>query len=181
MNRPQWTKERAMLTAANHGVNGLWPFLLGVRGYFQDSMGVSGANDRGIYDDAMFLVTPRIFKSYNANTDPSRHRAGIAELQTGIWEYKIGRHGINREKETGVPAYKALVQASDVVIQRDGGKRERGYFGINIHRGGNSGTSSLGCQTIIPAQWDEFIAEVEDSMNEYGLRSITYLLIEGQG
>lgn len=181
MNRPQWTRERVVTVAANHGVNTSAAFIIGVRGYFQRSMGAADKNDRGIYDDAIFIVSPRFFRSFNANTDPSRHRTGIAELQTGNWQYKIGKHGINREKETGIPAYKALVQASTVIIQRDGGKRESGYFGINIHRGGNSGTSSLGCQTIVPAQWDEFISSVETELKAMKQNTIVYLLIEGQG
>ena len=36
--------------------------LVGVRGYFA-SLGAPGRNDRGIYDDAIFLVTPEDFQA----------------------------------------------------------------------------------------------------------------------
>ncbi len=179
MKRPQWTKERVTAELAQRGIEPTKAVLLGVRGYFLNSMGAAGTNDRGIYDDAMFLISPSFFGAYNANTDPSRHKTGIAELQCGIYHYRIGKHGINREREQGIPAYTALVQAGAVEVLRDGGKREKGFFGINIHRGGTIGTSSLGCQTIPPEQWNEFISAVQKAMA--GQTLIQYVLIETQG
>jgi lysozyme len=55
-------------------------FLIGIRGYYQDSMGKPGINDRGIYDDAICLLAPNLFLTFNANTDPSVYRPGIATL-----------------------------------------------------------------------------------------------------
>lgn len=159
--------------------------IIGVRGYYLDSMGVAGKNDRGIYDDAIFVLSPSGFKSFNANVDPSRFRAGkgtgsskgMASLKSEqAWLYKIGKHGISR----GNP-YTALVQASEVTVLRDGVDGEypdTGYFGINIHRGGASGTSSLGCQTIVPSQWEQFISLVQSEMKQYGQKTIPYILIE---
>lgn len=158
--------------------------LLAIRGYYLDSMGAVGENDRGIYDDAIFLYSPSCFKSYNANSDPSRSGVnadtgkGFAVLQCGIYDYKIGIHGISKPPSM---QYRALVQARQVVIKRDGSPTlERGFFGINIHRGGVSGTSSLGCQTIVPAQYKEFFEAVESELNKYGQNVIPYCLIEVQ-
>src|SRR5574341_591018 len=61
---------------------------LGLRGYYCDTMGKPGTNDRGIYDDAICIVAPGIFLTYNANTDPSIWRPGIASLVPGIHMYQ---------------------------------------------------------------------------------------------
>lgn len=188
MNRPQWSKERVTeaMTAAfkaarrePSAVN-----LVGVRGYFEDSMGKLNQNDRGIFDDAVFLISPTEFRSFNFNTDPSRSGLnenagkGFAVLQAGVYAYKLGIHGMSKPK---AKQYKALIQSGAVVIKRDGAKTtERGFFGINIHRGG-IGTSSEGCQTVVKEQWDEFIKLVEDELEKYSQVDIPYCLIEQQG
>src|SRR5262245_48185267 len=118
----------------------------------------AGENDRGIYDDALFIVSPETFVAFNANVDPSVFRRGIAALEAGGVRYKLGIHGLSRP---AAQCYKALVQAGPVTVRRDETGNDTGWFGINIHRGGVSGTSSLGCQTIVPDQWPTFIAPVE--------------------
>src|SRR5690242_10819143 len=124
-------------------------FIVGIRGYYRDSMGAPGANDRGIYDDAIFLVSPFAFSTFNANTDPSATRQGVARLQPGVWiVYRFDKH----RPAHGTP-YEAICQrGGDVEVVRDGSpdRLDRGRFGINIHRGGYARTSSLGCQTIYP-------------------------------
>ena len=147
--------------------------LLGVRGYYRDTMGQPGKNDRGIYDDAIFLVSPSVHAAFNANTDPSIFRPHIASLVPGLWQYKIGTHGLSKPKAL---RYTALVQAAEVEVSRDQETAERGWFGINIHRGGRNGTSSLGCQTIHPDQWPAFIALVQAELRRAGQKAIPYLL-----
>lgn len=149
--------------------------LLGIRGYYLDTMGDAGKNDRGIYDDAMFIVGPEIFVSFNANLDPSAFRKHIASLKAGTWTYKLGIHGLSKAK---AKQYEALVQGAKVTVARDGEADQTGLFGINIHRGGYNTTSSLGCQTIYPAQWDSFIATVKAQLKKAGQKTIKYCLLE---
>lgn len=67
--------------------------------------------------------------------------------------------------------YMALCQTGGKVsVTRDGDRGEyldTGYFGINIHNGGWARTSSLGCQTIYPGQWESFISAAMDQTRRY--------------
>ncbi len=146
--------------------------VVGIRGYYRDTMGAPGVNDRGMYDDAIFIDSPDSFANFNGNTDPSRIRPGqgfaedtkgIASLDPGAWF--VHRFDIHNGK------YLALCQrAGKVTVTRDG-KRENykdtGNFGINIHCGSYHGTSSLGCQTLHPDQWGSFIALATDLARRY--------------
>jgi lysozyme len=62
-------------------------------------------------------------------------------------------------------------------VLRDGVKAPWPGVAINIHRGGHNTTSSLGCQTIPPSQWDAFYAAVSGEMKRYNLKTIPYVLI----
>lgn len=146
--------------------------LVGCRGYYRKS---ADDNERGVYDDAIFIITPESFVAFNANVDPSVFRPRIATLQKGLWRYKVGIHGLSRPASQ---QYTALVQAAEVTVSRDQAEPETGWFGINIHRGSNSGTSSLGCQTIPPAQWPAFISMVQSELKRYGQKTIPYLLVD---
>ncbi len=151
--------------------------LLGVRGYYKDTMGEPGQNDRRIYDDAIFLIWPEGFMSFTANVDPNGFRAGtgtgakkgMANLKAGHWTYKLGIH----------KTYKALVQGAKVTVIRDGNPpyEDTGFFGINIHRGGLNSTSSIGCQTIYPKQWESFISSVTAALRTHNQPTIPYLLV----
>lgn len=135
--------------------------VVGIRGYYLNSLGVAGKNDRGIYDDAVFLYTENVCASFNANTDPSVVKPKIAVLQEGVWySYRFDTH---RGSKT---AYPAICQRAGVVtVMRDGDPPylDTGMFGINIHQGYLNSTSSLGCTTIYPTQYDGFykLAESE--------------------
>lgn len=171
-SRPALTRVVADALIRSHGVTG--PALLGVRGYYRDTMGKAGQNDRALYDDAMFVVTPRAFAAFNANTDPSVEGGHVATLATGVWRFKEGIH------HPGTPkAYPALVQAGPVTVHRDDGVTEAGEFYIHIHHGGVNGTSSLGCQTIPPDQWPEFFSLVRREIAYYEVPYLNYVLVDG--
>jgi hypothetical protein len=171
--RPNPTRAqiRTLLESKGHRDAGLW--IVGIRGYHA----APGANARGRYDDAIIVYSPTKCEGYTANTDPSAYRPKIAKLKAGLWLYKPGIHGLSKPAHRRYPA---LVQALPVTVLRDGqAKADTGYFGINIHRGGRYTTSSLGCQTIHPDQWEAFYASVLSSMRTLGLGTVRYLLVDG--
>lgn len=179
--RPRWTRDDVQLILSQHGVFDHLSeqvVLVGRRGYYRDTMGEPGQNDRNIYDDAICVVGPNSFATFNANVDPSAHRKNIAVLKPGAWKYKLGVHGLNKPASQ---RYKALVQAAPVTVVRDGVGDDTGWFGINIHRGGTTTTSSLGCQTIPPSQWLAFIALVESELKRAKQTTIQYVLTEAVG
>lgn len=161
--------------------------VVGIRGYYKNSMGAPNVNDRGIYDDAIFILTRQAMVAFNGNTDPTRYRKGhgtadstkgMASLMPGAWfAHRFDLHA---------GKYLALCQrAAPVTVMRDGNPPypHTGMFGINIHRGGFNTTSSLGCQTIHPSQWDGFIGLAVDQAKRYfgdawKKRVVPYVLLE---
>ena len=86
----------------------------------------------------------------------------MAKLKPGAWFVHIF------DKHKG--QYLALCQRrGDVTVVRDGtpDTEDTGSFGINIHRGGYNTTSSEGCQTIHPSQWDSFIGTAVDQAKRF--------------
>jgi hypothetical protein len=153
-------------------------FIIGFRGYYQDTMGAPGKNDRGIYDDCMCVVADGVFLTFNGNTDPSRFRPGIATLVPGVHPYRKGKHGITTHADGGYPAFRPATKNEALPVTRDGQVGTSMGVAINIHKGGYNTTSSEGCQTIYPDQWLDFQANVYKLMDERGQDSILYLLAE---
>lgn len=163
--------------------------VLGIRGYYLDSMGKPGENERGEYDDALVVFSSKavtgvpqierviVVSAWNANTDPSRYRAGIATLCPGVHPYRPGNHGISKPGG-GYPAFRPATPDEGLPVTRDGEKGIKRGIAINIHRGGESTTSSLGCQTIPPAQWSQFHAAVHAQLKALGRKQFDYVLVE---
>ena len=183
-SRPQMSREQVIDYLIKHG---LWKdrdlstvVIVGFRGYYEDSMGKPNRNDRGIYDDALFVISPELFVSYNANTDPSRYRLAIATLLPGKHPYKKGLHGFSR-KAGPYRAFRPATSREELPVKRDGESRipsaRPGRY-INLHCGGKWSTSSDGCQTIVPEQWGEFRDVVYQEMDRLGQTTVNYYLIE---
>jgi lysozyme len=155
-------------------------YMVGIRGYYFRTMGLPDRNDRGIYDDAIFLVGPETFAAFNANADPSRFRKGVATLLPGVHPYRRGNHGISRPGG-GYPAFRPATKGEALPVSRDGepGVSKRPGIAINIHRGSNTSTSSDGCQTIPPPQWPAFYAMAVKEMSAAKQTVFPYILIDG--
>ncbi|GAA5120787.1 hypothetical protein JIN84_06015 [Luteolibacter yonseiensis] len=159
-------------------------FVLMSRAYYDKTMGGPG-NDVGMYDDAAFIVSAQGFSSWNANTDPSRYGwnpgAGkyMARLRPGIYRYRRLKHKMNSPS-----GYMAYGQGDSPVtverIREDGGvaRTETGCFGINLHRGGNNGTSSEGCMTIPTGQWPAFDQTLSGILKGLNTTGFTLILID---
>ena len=174
-SRPQWTKAQVESYLGLYDLVKYPVKILGVRGYYKHTMGDPDQNDVGIYDDALFVVSKNFFGSYNANTDPSRIFDDVAVLKAGgPYLYKIGMHNMKAP-------YEALRQYGNVTVLRNGipvTDSPSHRFYIDIHKGGNSTTSSLGCQTICPPQWPGFLQDVKQQLLLNQQTLIPYILIE---
>ncbi|MGN6438391.1 MAG: hypothetical protein ACTHMM_17745 [Agriterribacter sp.] len=156
-------------------------FFFAIRGYYLNSMGKPGQNDRGLYDDAIFLVGPNLFIACNGNTDPSRYRPatktkqGIATLEPGLHYFKKGKHGLLRPGG-GYPAFRPANPDESLPVRRDGVEGIVKGYNINIHSGGLHETSSEGCQTIWKPQWLDFQVNGYKAMDREGQHVIPYIL-----
>lgn len=207
MNRPQLTRAKALSIPGVAELVAGGPMILGIRGYYKDSLGKPGENDRGIYDDAAFIIGPASeeFRAFNWNTDPSKQRRGMAVLQDGIYDWAKGIHGrrhitgsINDRgalkwleehpgKDHPDPRYRltywAFRQAGPFTVLRDGQtlpetkSNPAEWPWIDGHHGGINGTSSEGCQTVPLEQWQEFRSYGYGLMDKYGKKIIKYKLI----
>jgi hypothetical protein len=176
--KPKIKRDAALALLKKHKVSN--PVcLIGIRGYYA-KMGKTPLNERGIFDDALIVVSSGgdTYATFNANVDPTlsgrnpKIGKGYAVLKPGVYSYRLGKHGIR----SGNP-YTALVQAAPVTVVRDGGQEETGWFGINIHAAGRT-TSSEGCQTVPRAngQYDAMIALVSSELKRNNAKTVTYVL-----
>lgn len=173
-SRPQQAKEKTLAMVIRAGIEDRVA-LVGIRGYYSETFQPSG-NQRGIYDDAIILISPSVHATFNANTDPSIFRKGIAVLKTGVHRFRKGNHGIGKP-DGGYPALRPANAKEELPVTRDKEGDSMGVA-INIHRGSYNSTSSAGCQTIYPSQWDGFINLVYTEMARYNQKTIPYLLTE---
>ncbi len=182
-NKPRATREQVLAAFKrqwNHPEPFPTTFIGGVRNYYTNSFDPGGSG-RGLYDDAMFVVGPETFAAFNGNNDPSMFKKAVASLLPGFHPYKPGNHGISRPGG-GYPAFRPATKNEELPVKRDGEARipsARPGVAINIHKGGYGTTSSLGCQTLHPDQWDAFYALVRSEMKKAGLKQIWYGLVEG--
>ena len=200
MSRPQAKESLVRLLLAEAGLlTASEPCaLLGVRGYYRDTMGVQGQNDVGVYDDAIFFCAPGVFMAVNANTDPSKLGWNgaigkeFAMLCAGLWYFVRGAHkgkvpalrqpDEEQARDEGFPnhGHFKVMRARDMAEVLAGTARvDEGYHAINIHRGGEDTTSSWGCQTIRPEQFDDFMQTVWEHTRKHSQERIPYLLCEG--
>lgn len=153
-------------------------FVLAIRGYYKDSMGKLSVNDRGIYDDAMVLVGPNYLQTFNANTDPSKYKPGIAKLIPGLHYFKKGKHGLSKGAGKAYDAFRPDTVDEGLPVTRDGLNGTHRGIAINLHKGGEVYTNSAGCQTVYADQWLEFQQTAYKMLTNEGQRRLPYLLIE---
>ena len=176
MTTPKMKRTEIEALLAGHGVDLARErvVLAGIRGYYKNSMGTPGVNDRGIYDDAIFVVSAASggaageFRGFQANTDPSVYRPGMATLLPGIYDVVKWRHH---------GKYAALQIVNDRLTRDDRPGIDTGRHGINFHYGG-IGTWSEGCQTMSKPDFLIFQPLVYRLMDRNGLSSVRYLLVE---
>tara|TARA_R110000796_G_scaffold71635_8_gene162596 strand:- start:6282 stop:6908 length:627 start_codon:yes stop_codon:yes gene_type:complete len=178
---------RSILT--KNGVDQTRLAVLAIRGYRLDSLGKPGVNDRRIYDDAHFIVWPDGFAAFNGNTDPNGYRKGfgggsrkgMAVLKPGIHLYGTGKH-------KGRLAFRGCEKFT-VVRDGDPPYEDLGFHAINWHSGGVRSTSSLGCQTNRPADFNTLRPLIYSLLEKYKnpfrnndwgqrVRSFPYVLLE---
>lgn len=174
--------------------------IFGCEGYYLNSMGEKNKNDRGIFDDAIAVISDRLFLTVNANLDPTKVRAGhgygaskgMATIHYGVYPdaYAIGAHKavfpalrqvgeleVRRDADNTVPQ-KDLIKVDDRLYYLERGNHQA----LNIHPAGINTTGSLGCQTIPRGlQWNLFIQAVVSESVRLMQKKFTYVKDRVQG
>lgn len=179
-SRPKRDKADVAAILEHHKIALSKACLVFIRGYYLDSMGKRGQNDINVYDDAAFLISPKIFESYNANTDPSfiiRDGRALAKLNLGVYQFYRGLH------KGRYPALRAYPEGVVLDCTRNGQPSK--CSAINIHKGGTvngrSGvTWSEGCLTIPAIQYPDWKARVWREMDAFKQHEITVILVENR-
>ncbi len=184
-------------------VNG-WVNLVGLRGFTGDR---ANGNTFDRYNDTLILALnepgkhdedlPNIrLYQFTASVDPGLLKKpkpeGVAHLLPGHYRYRLGLH--HQREEALVQAARVTIarffdplqpqpgqQASESKNQPRLPKRETGWFGIHIHRGGMGlkvGEWSAGCQVIQGNQWPLFLSLVKEAGNA-GQQEFGYTLLNG--
>ena len=174
---------RAILTA--NGVDQSKVAILALRGYKDPK----GSNQREVYDDVMFVVSPEGVEEFQANTDPNGFRKGSGTgANKGMAMLKNGIHIFGRGPHKGKDAYR---QCEVFTVTRDGDPPydDVGWHAIDLHSGGYNSTSSLGCQTIPAGNWQRFKSTLNALLEKYDnpkakndlgqlVRSFPYVLLD---
>lgn len=187
---PQQSREASEAILVSKGVDITKPCLMAIRGYYSNTFAPKG-NNRSVFDDACFLVSPTAYVTWNYNCDPNGLRPGhgygsskgMATLKPGVWTYEPGIHR----------GYKAFVQGGRVTVLRDADEyvpikdivvydgldyyEDTGLFGINLHCASNTSTSSLGCNTWPPSQFYAARDLIYSELKRYNVRKFQYLLV----
>lgn len=180
MNRPKISSKDAQTIAKYFYPDGVPAVLLiGVRGYFLNSIGKRNENDFNRWDDAILVLEKgELVKTFNANTDPSKLRADVAMLKAGIYKFYKGRH---KNRIDALRAFPEGVKWDCVRQDRNGKWYEAKCSHINIHDGGLSDTWSAGCQTLPNyagnRQFNEFRDLVYKLMSASKMKTVDYLLL----
>ncbi|MEM8575514.1 MAG: peptidoglycan-binding domain-containing protein [Pseudomonadota bacterium] len=151
--------------------------VLVARGYYLDSMGRRGRNDRGIYDDAIFVASPDGVTEWNGNSDPSVYRYRVATIDAPqAIRYRPGWHGYGRPS-----GHNAFRQDSNCTVIRDKIGPDYGMFHVNLHKGSYSTTSSLGCLTVPPQQWGMFYRHLMGKLDKFDQPTFYATVLQYQG
>ena len=179
-SRPHRNKEKLEAALEHYKLKLDKPYLIFIRGHYLDSLGKKGTNDINMYDDAVYLISPRIVDSWNANTDPSfvnKNGRDLAMLNLGQYKFYKGKH------RGRYYALRTFPEGKELYCTRNGKVSTCSH--INIHRGGmnmsDAGvTWSEGCLTIPSMQWTDFITRVYAEMANVKLKVIDALLLENR-
>lgn len=206
MTLPNLTREQVLAMPGVADLAAAGPAIIGIRGFFDQP----DHNERGVYDDAAFIVgpAPEDFRAFNWNTDPTITKPRMAVLQPGTYEWKKGIHGMHHlnladpadkaaydwlmahvGQDHPDPKYRlsywAFRQAAPFTVLRDGQTtpetiQDPANWPFIDGHHGGLGTSSEGCQTNPLEQWHDFRAFGYGLMDKYGAERIKYHLIVKQ-